>query len=94
MDRLTTEYIGTYAAKGLCTVDRLGNADDYLLCDYMNADYCKEFNDGEGGCGGCIIQRCIERLGQYEDIGLTPEQLLEIDKLYAEKCKELVASKI
>lgn len=30
-----------------------------------------------------------DRLAEYEDIGLTPEQLLEIDRLYAEKCKEL-----
>lgn len=30
-----------------------------------------------------------ERLKEYEDIGLTPRQLLEIDKLYAEKCMEL-----
>lgn len=30
-----------------------------------------------------------ERLKKYEDIGLMPEQLREIDKLYSEKCKEL-----
>lgn len=30
-----------------------------------------------------------QRLKEYEDIGLTPVQLREIDKLYAEKCKEL-----
>lgn len=30
-----------------------------------------------------------ERLKEYEDIGLTQKQLVEIDKLYAEKCKEL-----
>lgn len=30
-----------------------------------------------------------ERLKEYEDIGLTPKQLMEVDKLYAEKCKEL-----
>lgn len=31
----------------------------------------------------------INRLGSYEDIGLTPERMLEIDKLYAEKCREV-----
>lgn len=31
----------------------------------------------------------IDRLTEYEDTGLTPEQIREIDKLYAEKCKEL-----
>lgn len=30
-----------------------------------------------------------ERLAEYEDIGLTPEQLIEVDRLYAGKCKEL-----
>lgn len=33
-----------------------------------------------------------ERLKGYEDIGLVPEQLREIDRLYAEKCKELADS--
>ena len=31
----------------------------------------------------------IDRLAEYEDIGLTPEQIRAIDRLYAEKCKEL-----
>lgn len=30
-----------------------------------------------------------DRLAEYEDIGLLPEQIKEIDSLYAEKCKEL-----
>lgn len=30
-----------------------------------------------------------DRLAEYEDIGLTPEQLKEVDRLYAEKCKEM-----
>ena len=32
---------------------------------------------------------CIDKLGQYEDIGLTPAQIREIDKLYKEKCEEV-----
>lgn len=31
----------------------------------------------------------IQRLGRYEDTGVTPEQILEIDKLYREKCEEV-----
>lgn len=31
----------------------------------------------------------LELLKSYEDIGLTPEQLLEIDKMYSEKCREV-----
>ncbi len=30
-----------------------------------------------------------EKLAQYEDLGLTPEQIREVDRLYAEKCKEV-----
>lgn len=35
----------------------------------------------------------LELLKAYEDIGLTPEQLLEIDKMYAEKCREVAELK-
>lgn len=31
----------------------------------------------------------INRLGHYENTGLTPEQLLETDKMYLEKCEEV-----
>ncbi len=48
---------------------------------------------------GCINENCeflqlvCERLAAYEDIGPTPEQLLEIDKMYAEKCREVAELK-
>lgn len=35
----------------------------------------------------------IDVLGAYEDIGLTPEQLLEVDKMYTEKCREVAELK-
>ena len=35
------------------------------------------------------IVKCLNRLRQYEDTGLTPDQILEIDELYAEKCREV-----
>ena len=35
------------------------------------------------------IAQCLNRLRQYEDTGLTPDQICEIDKLYAEKCREV-----
>lgn len=44
---------------------------------------------------GCVNEDCefkilaCQRLAEYEDIGLTPEQLLEIDKMYSEKCREV-----
>lgn len=36
------------------------------------------------------LTEILEKLAAYEDIGPTPEQLLEIDKMYAEKCREVV----
>ncbi|MCI5650372.1 MAG: hypothetical protein MR332_13285 [Fusicatenibacter sp.] len=44
---------------------------------------------------GCQKERCeymnavCEKLAVYEDTGLAPEQIIEIDKLYVEKCREL-----
>lgn len=35
------------------------------------------------------IAEIYEKIAAYEDAGLTPEQIKEIDKLYAEKCKEV-----
>lgn len=34
-----------------------------------------------------------ETLKQYEDIGLTPEQLMEVDELYHRKCQEVASFK-
>lgn len=34
------------------------------------------------------VQQFHERLSQYEGLGVTPEQIREIDRLYAEKCRE------
>lgn len=31
----------------------------------------------------------LEELKKYKETGLTPEQIIEIDKLYAQKCKEV-----
>ena len=35
------------------------------------------------------IDEIYEKLAQYEDIGLTPEQLLKIDKMYEDRCKDI-----
>lgn len=42
---------------------------------------------------GPIYSSEITRLAEYEDIGLTPEQIKEVDKLYTEKCEELARYK-
>jgi len=33
--------------------------------------------------------KAVEKLAEYEDTGLTPEQIIEIDKLYLKKCEEV-----
>lgn len=37
----------------------------------------------------CGHERCTTQLARYEDTGLTPEQIREIDRLYTEKCWEV-----
>jgi hypothetical protein len=42
------------------------------------------------GYDNCIVRGdAVDCLAEYEDIGLTPGQLREIDKLYKEKCEEV-----
>lgn len=91
MDRLTTKYCDEYVPKELCSIDRLGGADDCDLC----FEYCKAFEGGDGSvdCNGCVILACFDKLGRYEDTGLAPEQIREMDRLYKEKCKELAKMK-
>lgn len=55
---------------------------DVVLTDGKSVEECLEWKN------------VLERLAGYEDIGLTPEQLREIDKLYAEKCNELADAKL
>lgn len=46
---------------------------------------------GTENCNKCdyFTETLCERLAEYEDTNLTPAQIQEIDKLYAEKCKEV-----
>lgn len=85
MDRLTIEYCGEYVPRELCSMDRLGGVDDCDLC----CEYCKATEEGDEDCRGCAINQCFNKLGEYENTAITPEQIREIDRLYAEKCKEL-----
>ncbi len=39
--------------------------------------------------GKCPLQACVDSLGEYEDTGLTPDKIREMDKLFAEKCREV-----
>lgn len=64
MERLTTEYCGEYVPKELCSVDRLGGADDCDLC----CEYCKATEEEGADCRGCAINECFNKLGKYEDL--------------------------
>ncbi len=35
------------------------------------------------------LEECSERLAAYEDLGITPEQMVEIDKEYTKLCEEI-----
>lgn len=64
MERLTIEYCGEYVPKDMCSIDRLGGADDCDLC----CEYCKATEEGSEDCKECAISRCFNKLGKYEDL--------------------------
>lgn len=64
MERLTIEYCGEYVPKDLCSIDRLGGADDCELC----SEYCKATEEGNEDCRGCAINQCFNKLGEYENL--------------------------
>ena len=90
MERLTIEYCGEYVPRELCSIDRLGGADDCDLC----CEYCKAAEEGSEDCRGCAINKCFNRLGEYEnlqdkldnqfdgclDIGTFVDSIIEYDK--------------
>lgn len=39
------------------------------------------------------VRNALQKLAEYEDLGLTPEQIKQIDALYREKCEELAEYK-
>ena len=64
MQRLTIEYCGEYVPKELCSIDRLGGADDCDLC----CEYCKATEEGNEDCRECAIKKCFDKLGEYETL--------------------------
>ena len=83
MERLTIEYNGQYVPKKLCTVNRFGGADDCEPCNKY-CDNCDNCENKE-----CAIQECFNQLAQYENTGITPEQLKVIDEEYSRMSHEL-----
>lgn len=66
-------------------------ADDTGLCGYARNtcdEICYKFETCEDGCP---IQKAFNKLAEYEETGLTPDQIKAIDVLYAKKCKEVAA---
>lgn len=50
---------------------------------------CLECSDF-GKCSSCIHKyKVFERLSEYEALGITPEQVKEVDELYKKKCEEV-----
>ena len=71
MERLTAMHGGMMVPRKECTFDREGGADDCKEC----TEICE---DAGGVCRTCSLQECLKRLGEYEDTGLTPEQIMEL----------------
>lgn len=64
MERLTVEYCGEYVPRELCSIDRLGGADDCDLC----CEYCKATEEDTQDCTECVIGKCFNKLGEYENL--------------------------
>lgn len=64
-----------------------------MICRYeecfTDEEHCPHLNEENCPC----LQEILKKLAEYEDTGLAPEQIREMDKLYAEKCKELAEAK-
>ena len=75
MERLTIKCEELFVPKKTCTTDRFGEVDDCDPCDTV----CKS------DCRNCAIQECFTRLGEYENTGLTPEQIRELKERDAVK---------
>lgn len=78
VDELGNQYIPT----ALCSIGRNEEVDDY--------EGCKDYCEGREDCHNCAIQQCFDQLGEYEDTGLTPKQITEIDEEYTQQAKELM----
>jgi len=77
MERLTGAYKGRYGIKTL----------EGIMTAYEMATGNKTVESTMD------FQKGIDRLADYENTGLMPGQILEMDCLYAEKCREVAALK-
>ena len=73
-------------------MERLTKRNDESGLPYYPHCFRKDTCEGisKNDCGDCEFSIMIcESLAAYEDTGITPEQIIEMDKLYTEKCEEL-----
>lgn len=76
IDRLTVKSesvkIGghecSYSLRELCVFDSDGNVTDELSCE----DICTN------SCDNCVIQNAFDRLAEYENIGLSPKEIMNL----------------
>ena len=87
MERLTIKYEGLFTPKKACTIDRFGEADDCDSCDVI----CDSTHGSD--CANCVIQECFTRLGEYENTGLTPEQIRELKERDTAKAPKICKNK-
>ena len=83
MERLTIKYDGLFVPKKICTTDRFGEADNCDPCDSVCDEDCKN----------CVIQECFTYLGEYEDTGLTPPEIMGLKERDTEKAPEIHKNK-
>lgn len=85
VEKLTCKYDEQNVLRAMCTFDKESTEepDDCISCD----EICAE-NDGYD-CENCPIQKAFDKLAAYEALGVSPEQIKEMDRLYTEKCKEV-----
>lgn len=79
MERLT-EWFEEDGKKGILVKEVPGESLKTLYQKYGNQE---DYSDCDEGYYGMAI------LKKYEDTGLAPEQIREMDRLYEEKCREL-----
>lgn len=91
MKRLTVKDYGSVKYKNLTKAgDEVCNPIEIKKCKF---ELCKEVCVRVNGCLECPINEVICRLSAYEDTGLMPEQIHELDELYHKKCEELAECK-
>lgn len=68
-------------------MERLTNdKGEVIKCQHKT---CANICDRNVFCCECPIGEAFKRLAEYEAIGLTPDQLREVDRMYLEKCQEV-----